>query len=175
MILAGQTKEAIKSRTNAIAKDLLKRHNLAELRREKYAEQKGECEFCHESLVSTKGCDVTIDHATSKLTYAASRIPIRKACELANSKKNLVAVHPKCNGIKSFKNMDEIEAQDRKGVAKTKTKTEDRERMTVWLSNDSLANLRKLQEKFGVVVANLVRFYVEDGLENKRHPVQKGK
>lgn len=58
---------------------------------------------------------------------------------------------------------------------KETNKTEDRERITVWLSNESLADLRELQEKFGVTVANLVRFYVEDGLENKRHPVQKGR
>lgn len=56
---------------------------------------------------------------------------------------------------------------------KETNKTEERERITVWLSNESLADLRELQEKFGVTVANLVRFYVEDGIENKRHPVQK--
>lgn len=56
---------------------------------------------------------------------------------------------------------------------KETNKTEDKERITVWLSNESLADLRELQEKFGVTVANLVRFYVEDGIENKRHPVQK--
>lgn len=43
----------------------------------------------------------------------------------------------------------------------------------MWLSNESLAELRELQEKFGVTVANLVRFYVEDGIENERHPVQR--
>jgi hypothetical protein len=58
---------------------------------------------------------------------------------------------------------------------KETNKTEDRERITVWLSNESLTELRKLQEKFGVTVANLVRFFVEDGLENKRHPVQKAR
>jgi hypothetical protein len=52
-------------------------------------------------------------------------------------------------------------------------KTEDRERITVWLSNESLTVLRELQKKFGVTVANLVRFYVDDGIEHKRHPVQK--
>jgi len=58
--------------------------------------------------------------------------------------------------------------------SKVKTnKTEGRERITIWLENDSLAYLRELQEKFGVTVANLVRFYIEDGIEHKRHPVQK--
>ena len=57
----------------------------------------------------------------------------------------------------------------------TTTKTEDREKVAIWLSHKSLAHLRELNEKFGVSVANLIRFFVEDGLENKRHPVQKGK
>jgi hypothetical protein len=56
---------------------------------------------------------------------------------------------------------------------KTTTLTKDREKFAVWLGNDSMKKLRALQEKYGVSVANLIRFYVEDGLANNRHPVQK--
>jgi hypothetical protein len=53
------------------------------------------------------------------------------------------------------------------------TETKDREKMCVWLDNKDVAALRALYEKYDTPVSSLIRWYVKDGLENKRHPVQK--
>jgi hypothetical protein len=58
-------------------------------------------------------------------------------------------------------------------VAKQKTKTEDREKLAVWIDRVDLEKMRKLQDKFGVNVSTLVRWFIHDGLEHERHPLQK--
>ena len=58
-------------------------------------------------------------------------------------------------------------------IETTPTKTKDREKISLWLDHKTLSELRALQEKYQTPVASAIRWFVEDGLENKRHPVQK--
>jgi hypothetical protein len=58
-------------------------------------------------------------------------------------------------------------------VAKQTTKTEDREKLAVWIDRVDLEKMRKLQGKFGVNVSTMVRWFIHDGLEHERHPLQR--
>jgi hypothetical protein len=58
-------------------------------------------------------------------------------------------------------------------MAKQPTKTDLREKLAVWIDNADVAKMRKLQEKYGINVSTLIRWFIKDGLEHDRHPLLK--
>jgi hypothetical protein len=51
---------------------------------------------------------------------------------------------------------------------KSKTKTEDREKVAIWLDRPDLEALRNIQKEIGVPISEQIRRFVHSGLEDRK-------
>ncbi len=87
----------VKERTRAMRLDFLRRYDRDELREQLYLEQKGICAICGKPMQDSSSVVCEIGHATPVNVIANWDWDIEKASEVANSRKNLLLLHMRCN------------------------------------------------------------------------------
>src|SRR6266849_6731880 len=95
--------------------DFKRRYDSDQLREQLYLEQEGICAICNEPMQDSCGVICAIDHATAVNVIANWDWSIEKACEVANAKRNLQAVHGACNTAKREADHEEFCAAIERG------------------------------------------------------------
>ena len=162
MILPGRTQEDILARVKEITADLNRQcvaggYTIERLREELYMKQKAECPICLEWLKNAEAPYAELDHAVSKFFYASTEMSSRLMCAAANDLSNLVVVHARCNKVKCYKNLDEMEIPIEKKIVKTA-------QVTALVECDDLYALEQYAEPryedVAHVICRIVREYV---------------
>jgi hypothetical protein len=143
----------MEERTKIIRADFARRYNLDELREQLFREQEAVCAICRETLQDSCSVVMAVDHATPVYLYATWDFTVEEACQHANAKCNLLAVHVACNSLKRHGDYEELMEQIQRGeVFLTAPKifnTEEIQRTKERHSENSRKGIRALHAKLG--------------------------
>jgi len=107
-MLLSRPEHEVKERSAAIRADFKRRYDLNVLREQLFNEQSGTCAICKQPMQSSDSIIGEVDHAISIMLYVTWDFTIEEACEHANNRRNLLAVHTSCNRVKSGRDYEEF-------------------------------------------------------------------
>jgi hypothetical protein len=120
-MLIWRPKHEIEKRSTIIRQDFYARYDWDELCEQLCREQGGICAICRHPLQSSCSVVTAVDHAISVFTCSIWGETIEDACERANARHNLLAVHRGCNSVKNSWDYEEFMEKLESGELSLKT------------------------------------------------------